>query len=96
MISQNRTKIIDFIFRMEKDWEMWTAAAFGDVNPELRSKLVEALGLFLRISQSRVPFSDWYVTATANQSGFQARPVVGGHFALLAHDKMKAYHASRQ
>ncbi|KAJ6647656.1 Glutaminase A, partial [Pseudolycoriella hygida] len=79
----------------KSDWEMWTAAAFGEVNPELRIKLVEALGLFLRISQSRVPFSDWHVTATANQAGFQARPVVAGHFALLAHDKMKIYHESR-
>jgi len=68
----------------KSDWEMWTAAAFGDVNPGLKSSLIEALGKMLRFTASRVPFSDWYVTATANQVGFQARPVVGGHFALLA------------
>jgi len=68
----------------KSDWEMWTAAAFGDENPELRSSLVEALGKFLRVTPQRVAFTDWYVTATSNHVGFVARPVVGGHFALLA------------
>jgi hypothetical protein len=68
----------------KSDWEIWTAAAFGDVNPELKSSLLEALAKFLRYTAQRVPFSDWYVTATTNQAGFQARPVVGGHFALLS------------
>ncbi len=66
------------------DWEMWTAAAFGDANPELRAELVAALGQFLKFTPQRVPFTDWYVTATSNHVGFQARPVAGGHFAMLA------------
>jgi len=70
---------------------MWTAAAFGDANPELRTKLVETLAQFLKITPQRVPFTDWYVTATSNQSGFQARPVAGGHFALLALDLARAF-----
>jgi hypothetical protein len=63
---------------------MWTAAAFGDENPALRTELVEALARFLRFTPQRVPFTDWYTTATSNQVGFQSRPVAGGHFALLA------------
>lgn len=73
------------------DWEMWTAAAFGDENPALRSGLVEALGKFLRVTPQRVPFTDWYTTATSNHVGFQARPVAGGHFALLALEMAKAH-----
>lgn len=63
---------------------MWTAAAFGDANPTLRSNIVRDLSLYLKFTASRIPFGDWYVTATANQVGFQARPVAGGHFSILA------------
>jgi len=70
----------------KSDWEMWTAAAFGGSSPALRASLVEALGRFLRFTPQRVPFTDWYVTATSNHVGFQARPVAAGHFALLALD----------
>jgi len=66
------------------DWEMWTAAAFGDANPTIRKNLIAALSRYLRFTASRVPFSDWYTTATANSVGFLARPVAGGHFAVLA------------
>lgn len=66
------------------DWEMWTAAAFGDASPVLRTHIIENMAKYLRETPSRVPFSDWYNTATGKTNGFQARPVVGGHFALLA------------
>ena len=68
---------------------MWTAAAFGDVNPELRSSLVETLGKFLTVAPQRIPFTDLFVTANSNPVTFQARPLVGGHFALLALDMAK-------
>ena len=69
---------------MCSDWEMWTAAAFGDANPAIRTYFIGALSRYLRYTPNRVPFSDWYVTATSNQVGFLSRPVVGGHFAVLA------------
>jgi len=73
----------------KSDWEIWTAAAFGDANPTLRTSLIEGLARFLETTEQRVPFTDWYVTANARHVGFQARPVAGGHFALLALDVMK-------
>jgi Domain of unknown function (DUF1793) len=66
------------------DWEVWTAAAFGDENPTLRKHILDDLSKFLQTTPSRVPFSDWYDTNTAESQGFKARPAVGGHFAMLA------------
>jgi hypothetical protein len=66
------------------DWETWTAAAFGDANPTLRTNIIKDLANYLANTPSRVPFSDWYNTTSAASEGFQARPVVGGHFAILA------------
>ncbi|WP_160145620.1 glutaminase domain-containing protein [Dictyobacter aurantiacus] len=64
------------------DWQMWTAAATDVV--DLRHFLIDALYHFYQTSPSRVPATDWYDTVTGRQIGFQARPVVGGFFALLA------------
>jgi hypothetical protein len=64
------------------DWEMWTAAWLRD--QPVSGYLIEALYDFANTSPSRVPFTDWYDTAADTQIGFQARPVVGGIFALLS------------
>ncbi|MGW4517439.1 glutaminase domain-containing protein [Streptomyces sp. NPDC004393] len=64
------------------DWEMWTAAWLKD-HP-VSDYLVGALYDFANTSPSRAPFTDWYDTVTNRQNGFQARPVVGGIFALLS------------
>jgi hypothetical protein len=63
---------------------MWTAAAFGPANPTLSSHILADLVKYLQNSPSRVPFSDWYDCGTAASVGFADRPVVGGHFAILA------------
>ncbi|HWC78915.1 MAG TPA: DUF5127 domain-containing protein [Pseudonocardiaceae bacterium] len=65
------------------DWEMWTAA-WQHTRPEIRDALISAVYEFANTSTSRVPFSDWYDTISGRQSGFQARPVIGGIFALLS------------
>ncbi|WP_153542246.1 glutaminase family protein [Streptomyces sp. RB17] len=64
------------------DWEMWTAAWLRD-HP-VCELLISALYQFAHTSPSRAPFTDWYDTAANTQNGFQARPVVGGVFALLS------------
>jgi hypothetical protein len=64
------------------DWEMWTAAWLKD-HHEIRDLLIEGLYRFADTTGSRVPMTDWYDTVINRQSGFQARPVVGGFFALL-------------
>ncbi|WP_371477373.1 glutaminase domain-containing protein [Kitasatospora sp. NBC_00315] len=63
------------------DWEIWTAAWLHD--QPIRDYLVGAVYDFAHTSPSRAPFTDWYDTVSNRQSGFQARPVLGGIFALL-------------
>ncbi|WP_233533845.1 DUF5127 domain-containing protein [Kitasatospora sp. SolWspMP-SS2h] len=64
------------------DWELWTAAWLAD-RTATRDTLVNGVYNFAAGTAQRVPFTDWYVVATAAQRGFAARPVVGGVFALL-------------
>lgn len=70
------------------DWEMWTAAS-TDV-ASLRQYFIDALYKFANTSPSRVPFTDWYDTISDEQIGFQARPVIGGLFSILA--RLKSTH----
>lgn len=67
------------------DWEIWTAASTD--NTQLRQFFIDALYTFANTSAQRVPFTDWYDTIADTQNGFQARPVMGGLFAILARIK---------
>lgn len=69
----------------KSDWELWTAASTDTLS--LRQFLIDALYRFYNTSRSRVPTTDWYDTISDTQNGFQARPVVGGFFTLLARIK---------
>jgi hypothetical protein len=69
------------------DWELWTAASTDD--QALRQDLVDGVFNFANTSNARVPFSDWYDTVTGQQVGFQARPVIGGLFAILDRTALK-------
>ncbi|HEV2370845.1 MAG TPA: DUF5127 domain-containing protein [Streptosporangiaceae bacterium] len=66
----------------KSDWELFTAAWLSayPVKQQLLSQVYD----YANTTPSRVPFSDLYDTITGNQVGFQARPVQGGIFALLA------------
>ncbi|KAJ7503731.1 hypothetical protein B0H11DRAFT_2170697 [Mycena galericulata] len=63
------------------DWEMWTAAIVTDTT--VRDSFVSALSGYISNGLNSVPFSDLYDTISGHTAGFQARPVVGGHLALL-------------
>jgi hypothetical protein len=66
----------------KSDWEMFTAAWLSGY--PVSQQLIERVYSYADTTPSRVPFSDLYDTISGNQVGFQARPVQGGMFALLA------------
>ncbi len=61
---------------------MWTAAWLSDY--PISKQLIEQVYTYANTTPQRVPFSDLYDTISGNQNAFQARPVQGGIFALLA------------
>lgn len=60
------------------DWESWSAA-LATSKGQFASTFAGMYG-FANASPTRVPLSDWYWTTDGTQTGFQARPVVGGIF----------------
>ena len=71
----------------KSDWILWAATLTDDV--EKRKKLIAPIAEFLRLSPTRVPFSDWYETVSGRQCAFQNRTVQGGLFTLLLADSGK-------
>ncbi|EIW80656.1 DUF1793-domain-containing protein [Coniophora puteana RWD-64-598 SS2] len=66
----------------KSDWQIWTAAFVTDNT--VRDAMIDAVYAYIGDGQNNVPFSDWYDSVAGTTSGFRARPVVGGHLALLA------------
>jgi hypothetical protein len=66
----------------KSDWEMFTAAWLSQY--PIRQQLIEQVYTYANTTASRVPFSDLYDTISGDQVAFQARPVQGGMFAILA------------
>ena len=73
------------------DWQMWLAAWLHRY--PISQELIERTYRYANTTQTRVPFCDLYDTVTGDQvfgsEGFQARPVQGGIFALLALHALK-------
>jgi hypothetical protein len=67
------------------DWQHWiaTMAAAEGLNSVTES-IIDATWRWANETPSRVPLTDWYMTDSGKQQGFQARPVVGALYALLA------------
>ncbi|ESZ97777.1 hypothetical protein SBOR_1838 [Sclerotinia borealis F-4128] len=69
----------------KSDWEMWAAAISS---PSTKSMFISKLATWIGVTPTDRAFTDLYNTQTADwwSGPFIARPVVGGHFALLAID----------
>jgi hypothetical protein len=67
------------------DWIVWTAT-LADRQQDFEA-LIKPIHTFLHESPTRVPMTDWYFTDKGTQSGFQARPVVGGVFIKMLADE---------
>lgn len=66
------------------DWESWSAALATS-----KAQFVELFSGVYNFAQhtpTRVPLSDWYWTVDGTQTGFQARPVIGGVYMRMLTD----------
>ncbi|MBR3505247.1 MAG: DUF4965 domain-containing protein [Clostridia bacterium] len=68
----------------KSDWILWSASM---ADGETFRALVKPVAHYLRKSESRVAFSDWYFTSTGKYRAFIARSVQGGLFMPLLMDK---------
>lgn len=79
----------------KSDWEMWSAAS---AEPETRAMFVCALAKWINETSTWKALTDHYMTTGTGgytDYDFVARPVVGGHFAMLAMQKMGRNNALR-
>ncbi|KAH9214693.1 hypothetical protein DL95DRAFT_425499 [Leptodontidium sp. 2 PMI_412] len=69
----------------KSDWEMWVAAISS---PSTKSMFISKLANWINTTPTNRAFTDLYHTQTGDFANgpFIARPVAGGHFALLALD----------
>ena len=93
-----RQEIASYLPRMERyglpldsrapysktDWILWTAAMADE---ETFPKFVAPVADYLRETDSRVPFSDYYDTQSGRYEKFIARSVQGGLFMPLLAEK---------
>ncbi len=65
------------------DWEFWVGAMDETPTGQYFHMFVDALFDFADKTGDRVPLTDWHGTVDPTQSGFQARPVLGGLYARM-------------
>jgi len=68
----------------KSDWILWTSAM---ADSETFRAMVAPVARYLRKTESRVPFSDWYFTSTGKYRAFIARSVQGGLYMPLLMDQ---------
>ncbi|KAH7106819.1 DUF1793-domain-containing protein [Auriculariales sp. MPI-PUGE-AT-0066] len=72
--------------RSKTDWELWIASIADD---ELKGDIISRLKKYISSGLGDKPFGDLYDASTGSVDAFRARPVVGGHLALMALDAQK-------
>ncbi len=70
----------------KSDWILWCAAMAED---DTRRKIIAPVATYLRESESRVAFSDWYFTSTGKYRAFIGRSVQGGVYMPLLKKKWR-------
>ncbi|EJD04154.1 DUF1793-domain-containing protein [Fomitiporia mediterranea MF3/22] len=65
----------------KSDWEIWTSAIVSDTTA--RDMFIDAVHKYASSGIGSQPLGDWYETLNGAPEAFRARPVVGGHLALL-------------
>ena len=65
----------------KSDWSIWTAAIVTDTT--VRDSFITGVVNYCKDGESSQPLGDWYDTNGGGVEGFRARPVVGGHLALV-------------
>ncbi|KAF5390714.1 hypothetical protein D9757_002684 [Collybiopsis confluens] len=68
----------------KSDWQIFTSAIMTDT--AVRDMFISSVTKFASGGTSSQPLTDWYDTVSGAPQSFRARPVVGGHLALLALD----------
>ncbi len=71
----------------KSDWILWTAAM---ADPAVFRAMIAPVSDYLRETESRVPFSDYYDCESGRYEKFIARSVQGGIFMPLLADRWKA------
>jgi hypothetical protein len=64
------------------DWEIWTAGIVTDTNT--RDLFISSVRRYASNGLNSQPLGDWYQTVSGEAEGFRARPVAGGHLALVS------------
>lgn len=67
------------------DWSFWSASMSTD-QADFESFIGPIYG-YLNATTARLPLTDWYNTDNLHDTGFKARPVVGGLFIKMLDDK---------
>ncbi|KAH9853554.1 DUF1793-domain-containing protein [Lenzites betulinus] len=65
----------------KSDWEIWTSGLVTSTT--VRDLFISSVRKYAADGKSSQPLGDWYETTDGSVEGFRARPVVGGHLALV-------------
>ncbi|KAI1787276.1 hypothetical protein LXA43DRAFT_716833 [Ganoderma leucocontextum] len=85
MRLRSQSRLAHVLCPYRADWSIFTAATL--TRDDVRDQIIDAVVKYAADGKNSLPLSDWYDTGLgtqANTANNFARPVVGGHLALLA------------